>query len=139
MDTGILDQLEQELFLRKWTTGMVEREETLNGAEGRGKLLLLATVEKERQKAVQTRGWALSLSGSVPVELVWCEMEIEATDPNSTKLLRPYLQEKSKDLSADLPEQQINTELRISRAVIHAKGSCVDEGMKSAQVHRFSI
>lgn len=66
-------------------------------------------------------------------------MEIEATDPNSTDLLQPYLQEKSKELPTDLPEQQINTELRISRADIHAKGSCLDEGMKSAQVHRFSV
>lgn len=66
-------------------------------------------------------------------------MEIEATDPNSTELLQPYLQEKSKELSADLPEQQINTELRISQAVIHAKGSCLDEGMKSARVHWLSV
>lgn len=82
---------------------------------------------------MQTEGWELSLSGAVPVELVWREMETEATDPNSTELLRPYLQEKSKELPADLPEQQINTELRISRAVIHAKGCCLDEGMKRAQ------
>lgn len=75
---------------------------------------------------------------SVPVELVWCEMETEATDPNSTDLLQPYLQEKSKELPVDLPEQQINTELHISCAVIPAKGSCLDEGMKSAQVHWFS-
>lgn len=88
---------------------------------------------------MQTEGWELPLSGSVPAELVWREMEIEATDPNSTELLRPYLQEKTTELPADLSEQQINTELRISRAVIHAKGSCLDEGMKSAQVQRFSV
>lgn len=75
---------------------------------------------------------------SVPVELVWCEMETEATDPTSTDLLQPYLQEKSKELPVDLPEQRINTELGFSCAVIHAKGSCSDEGMKSAQVHWFS-
>ena len=34
----------EEMNNRKW----VEREETLKGAEGRGKLLLLATIDKER-------------------------------------------------------------------------------------------
>lgn len=30
-----------------------------------------------------TEDWELSHSGSVPAELVWHEMGIEATDPNS--------------------------------------------------------
>lgn len=43
MDMDSLDQLEQELVLRKW----VEREEALKGAERRGKLLLPVTIDKE--------------------------------------------------------------------------------------------
>lgn len=50
-----------------------------------------------RQKAVQTEGWELFHSGSVPIELIWREMGVEETDPNSTELLQPYLQEKSKN------------------------------------------
>lgn len=57
-----------------------------------------------RQRALQTEGWELSHSGSVPTELMWREMGTEATDPNSVELLQPYLQEKSKELPADLPE-----------------------------------
>lgn len=57
-----------------------------------------------RQRALQTEGWELSHSGSVPAELIWREMGTEATDPNGVELLQPYLQEKSKELPADLPE-----------------------------------
>lgn len=35
---------------------------------------------------------------------MWREMGTEATDPNGVELLQPYLQEKSKELPADLPE-----------------------------------
>lgn len=95
---------------------------------GRGNRICVSVGDRELHRARAGSSPSLWL----PVELVWCEMETEATDPNSTNLLQPYLQEKSKELPVDLPEQRINTEPHISCAVIHAKGSCLDEGMKRA-------
>lgn len=63
-----------------------------------------------------------------PVEFIWDELEIEATDPSQAQLLQPYLRKSPKNYQWTFLSNRSIGRLHISEAVIHAKGSCLDEG-----------